>query len=116
MVGLWLDTHSVMESSVVPLSCVIIRESLSIPPHYRFAFVEYDSHWSAAMAHHKLSNGRVFLWGQQLPVDWAEPELKVDEEIMAQVMYSLIPWPFWRKNGLVTTVHKTLRLFFENIQ
>ena len=57
VVGLWLDTHSVMESSVVPLSCIIIRESLSIPPHYRFAFVEYDSHWSAAMAGRKLRNG-----------------------------------------------------------
>ena len=51
----------------------------------RFAFVEYDSHRAAAMARRKLMNGRVFLWGHQLAVDWAEPELEVDEEIMAQV-------------------------------
>ena len=50
-----------------------------------FAFVEYDSHGAAAMARRKLMNGQVFLWGNQLAVDWAEPELKVDEEIMAQV-------------------------------
>ena len=49
-------------------------------------------------------------------MDWAEPELEVDKEIMAQVMYSLVPRPFGRKNVLVTTVHKTLRLFLENIQ
>ena len=51
----------------------------------RFAFVEYDSHRAAAMARRKLMNGRVFLWGHQLAVDWAEPELEVDAEIMAQV-------------------------------
>ena len=47
--------------------------------------MEYDSHRAAAMARRKLMNGRVFLWGHQLAVDWAEPELEVDEEIMAQV-------------------------------
>ena len=53
----------------------------------RFAFVEFDSHRAAAMARRKLMNGRVCLWGHQLAVDWAEPELEVDEEIMAQVLY-----------------------------
>ena len=51
----------------------------------RFAFVEYESHRSAAMARRKLMNGRVQLWGHHIAVDWAEPELEVDEEIMAQV-------------------------------
>ena len=41
-----------------------------------FAFVEYDSHGAAAMARRKLMNGQVFLWGNKLAVDWAEPELK----------------------------------------
>lgn len=50
-----------------------------------FAFVEYKSHRSAAMARKKLMNGRVRLWGCHTTVDWAEPELEVDEEIMAQV-------------------------------
>ena len=52
---------------------------------YRFAFVEYESHRAAAMARRKFMNGRVQLWNHQIAIDWAEPELEVDEEIMAQV-------------------------------
>ena len=47
--------------------------------------MEYDSHRAAMMARFKLMNGQVFLWGYPLAVDWAKPELEVDEEIMAQV-------------------------------
>ena len=50
-----------------------------------FAFVEYDSHQSANMARRKLLNNRIRLWGHSITVDWAEPELEVDEEIMSQV-------------------------------
>ena len=31
--------------------------------------------------------GRVQLWGHQIAVDWAEPELEVPEEVMAQVRH-----------------------------
>lgn len=51
-----------------------------------FAFIEYESHRSAAMARKKLMTGRVQLWGHSIAVDWAEPELEVDQEIMAQVI------------------------------
>ena len=65
---------------------VIVYPSASDKTKNRgFAFVEYDSHRSAAMARRKLMNGRVDLWGHNIAVDWAEPELEVDEEIMAQV-------------------------------
>ena len=37
------------------------------------------------MARRKLMNGRIQLWNHVIAVDWAEPELKVDEEIMAKV-------------------------------
>lgn len=37
------------------------------------------------MARRKLMQGQVQLWGHQVAVDWAEPELEVDEEVMAQV-------------------------------
>ena len=47
--------------------------------------MEYESHRSAAMARRKLMNGRVQLWHHPIAVDWAEPELEVDEEIMSQV-------------------------------
>lgn len=67
---------------------VIVYPSASDKSKNRgFAFVEYESHRSAAMARRKLMNGRVDLWGHNIAVDWAEPELEVDEEIMAQVSY-----------------------------
>ena len=68
---------------------VIVYPSASDKTKNRgFAFVEYESHRSAAMARRKLMNGRVDLWGHNIAVDWAEPELEVDEEIMAQVKFS----------------------------
>ncbi len=72
---------------------VIVYPSASDKTKNRgFAFVEYESHRSAAMARRKLMNGRVNIWGHNIAVDWAEPELEVDEEIMAQVRgSSLVP-------------------------
>lgn len=65
---------------------VIVYPSASDKSKNRgFAFVEYESHRAAAMARRKLMNGRVQLWGHHIAVDWAEPELEVDDEIMAQV-------------------------------
>ena len=65
---------------------VIVYPSASDKTKNRgFAFVEYDSHRSAAMARRKLMNGRVQLWGHSIAVDWAEPELEVAAEIMSQV-------------------------------
>jgi RNA recognition motif-containing protein len=72
---------------------VIVYPSASDKTKNRgFAFVEYESHRSAAMARRKLMNGRVDLWGHNIAVDWAEPELEVDEEIMAQVSEE---WWWW---------------------
>ena len=50
-----------------------------------FAFVEYNNHSSATMARWKLMKNRIQLWGHNIAVDWAKPELEVDEEIMSQV-------------------------------
>ncbi|XP_052287077.1 APOBEC1 complementation factor-like isoform X2 [Dreissena polymorpha] len=46
-----------------------------------FAFVEYESHRTAAMARRKLIPGRIQLWGHQIAVDWAEPEQDVDDDV-----------------------------------
>lgn len=86
--------------------CVLVNTISSVLSllSLRFAFVEYDSHRAAAMARRKLMNGRVYLWGHQLAVDWAEPELEVDEEIMAQVRYSMehvLPQHPWVSRGWV---------------
>lgn len=40
------------------------------------------------MARRKLINGHVQLWNHVVAVDWAEPELEVDEETMATVRES----------------------------
>lgn len=52
-----------------------------------FAFVEYASHKEAAMARRKLLPGKTELWGNQIAVDWADPEPEVDEETMSKVSY-----------------------------
>ena len=79
-----------LPSSLPPTLSPSLSPSLPLISAARFAFVEYDSHRAAAMARRKLMNGRVYLWGHQLAVDWAEPELEVDEEIMAQVCYGTV--------------------------
>ena len=50
-----------------------------------FAFIEYECHRAAAMARRKLMSGAIQLWGHQIAVDWAEPEIEPDEEVMSQV-------------------------------
>ena len=80
------DILTEMKKVTEGVTDVIVYPSASDKTKNRgFAFVEYESHRSAAMARRKLMNGRVDLWGHNIAVDWAEPELEVDEEIMAQV-------------------------------
>lgn len=50
-----------------------------------FAFVEYESHRSAAVARRKCISSRLQLWGKNVAVDWAEPEPLVDDEILSKV-------------------------------
>ncbi|XP_041948395.1 RNA-binding protein 47 isoform X3 [Alosa alosa] len=71
-----------------------------------FAFVEYDSHRAAAMARRKLMPGRIQLWGHQIAVDWAEPEIDVDEDIMETVKILYV------RNLMMETSEETLRRIF----
>ena len=50
-----------------------------------FAFIEYESHRQAAMAKKQLISNGIQLWGRNVRVAWAEPEIEVDEDIMAEV-------------------------------
>ena len=52
-----------------------------------FAFIEYDNHRAAAMARKKLISGRIQLWGHNVAVDWAEPEIEVEEDVMTSVSF-----------------------------
>ncbi|KAI5087775.1 RNA-binding protein 47 isoform X1, partial [Silurus meridionalis] len=71
-----------------------------------FAFVEYESHRAAAMARRKLMPGRIQLWGHQIAVDWAEPEIDVDEDIMETVKILYV------RNLMIETSEETLRNIF----
>lgn len=55
-----------------------------------FAFVEFTSHRTAAMARRALVPGCVKLWDQPVMVDWAEPEPDVDDSQMNLVSFNLI--------------------------
>ncbi|KAM8842444.1 RNA-binding protein 47 isoform 1-T8 [Synchiropus picturatus] len=71
-----------------------------------FAFVEYESHRAAAMARRKLMPGRIQLWGHQIAVDWAEPEIDVDEDVMETVKILYV------RNLMMETSEETIRQMF----
>uniref|UniRef100_F7APN8 RNA-binding protein 47 n=1 Tax=Monodelphis domestica TaxID=13616 RepID=F7APN8_MONDO len=71
-----------------------------------FAFIEYESHRAAAMARRKLMPGRIQLWGQQIAVDWAEPEMDVDEDVMETVKILYV------RNLMIKTSEETIRKTF----
>lgn len=71
-----------------------------------FAFVEYESHRAAAMARRKLMPGRIQLWGHQIAVDWAEPEIDVDEDVMETVKILYV------RNLMMETSEEVLRQTF----
>ncbi|XP_032883435.1 RNA-binding protein 47 isoform X5 [Amblyraja radiata] len=71
-----------------------------------FAFVEYESHRAAAMARRKLMPGRIQLWGHQIAVDWAEPEIDVDEDVMETVKILYV------RNLMIETMEETIKKVF----
>jgi len=71
-----------------------------------FSFVEYKDHKAAAMARRKLMPGRIQLWGHQIAVDWAEPEIEVDESIMENVKILYV------RNLMLHTTEDTLEASF----
>ncbi|XP_072279340.1 APOBEC1 complementation factor isoform X2 [Pyxicephalus adspersus] len=75
-----------------------------------FAFVEYESHRAAAMARRKLLPGRIQLWGHPIAVDWAEPEVEVDEDTMSSVKILYV------RNLMLTTAEETIEKEFNNIK
>ncbi|KAK9965145.1 hypothetical protein ABG768_004254 [Culter alburnus] len=75
-----------------------------------FAFVEYESHRAAAMARRKLLPGRIQLWGHPIAVDWAEPEVEVDEDTMATVKILYV------RNLMLPTTEETIEKEFNSIK
>ncbi|XP_034413918.1 APOBEC1 complementation factor isoform X2 [Cyclopterus lumpus] len=75
-----------------------------------FAFVEYESHRAAAMARRKLLPGRIQLWGHAIAVDWAEPEVEVDEDTMASVKILYV------RNLMLQTTEETIEKEFSSLR
>ncbi|EPQ13768.1 APOBEC1 complementation factor [Myotis brandtii] len=75
-----------------------------------FAFVEYQSHRAAAMARRKLLPGRIQLWGHPIAVDWAEPEVEVDEDTMSSVKILYV------RNLMLSTSEEMIEKEFNNIK
>ncbi|XP_033071251.1 APOBEC1 complementation factor isoform X3 [Macaca thibetana thibetana] len=75
-----------------------------------FAFVEYESHRAAAMARRKLLPGRIQLWGHPIAVDWAEPEVEVDEDTMSSVKILYV------RNLMLSTSEEMIEKEFNNIK
>ena len=48
--------------------------------------IDNDSNKSAIKAMHRLSSGRVKLFGSDVIVDWADPQEDPDTDVMAKVM------------------------------
>ncbi|XP_058696743.1 APOBEC1 complementation factor isoform X1 [Poecile atricapillus] len=75
-----------------------------------FAFVEYENHRAAAMARRKLLPGRIQLWGHPIAVDWAEPEVEVDEDTMSSVKILYV------RNLMLSTTEETIEKEFSSIK
>ncbi|XP_029101242.1 APOBEC1 complementation factor isoform X2 [Monodon monoceros] len=75
-----------------------------------FAFVEYENHRAAAMARRKLLPGRIQLWGHPIAVDWAEPEVEVDEDTMSSVKILYV------RNLMLSTSEEMIEKEFNNIK
>ncbi|NWS12628.1 A1CF factor, partial [Pachyramphus minor] len=75
-----------------------------------FAFVEYESHRAAAMARRKLLPGQIQLWGHPIAVDWAEPEVEVDEDTMSSVKILYV------RNLMLSTTEETIEKEFNSIK
>ncbi|XP_078792784.1 putative RNA-binding protein 46 isoform X4 [Oryzias latipes] len=75
-----------------------------------FAFVEYESHKTAAMARRKLIPGTFQLWGHPIQVDWAEPEKDMEEEAMQRVRVLYV------RNLMLDTTEETLRREFSRFK
>lgn len=86
---------------------VILYSSITDKTKNRgFAFVEYESHKSAAMARRKLIPGKIQLWGKDIAVDWAEPEPEIDEETMSKVTI------LYARNLMMTTTEEHIKDIF----
>ncbi|XP_033880304.3 APOBEC1 complementation factor-like isoform X1 [Acipenser ruthenus] len=92
------------------VNCIVYPSAADKAKNRGFAFVEYESHRAAAMARRKLMPGRIQLWGHAIAVDWAEPEVEVDEDTMATVKILYV------RNLMLSTAEATIENEFNSIK
>ena len=65
---------------------IILHRSILDKENNRgYAFVDFDSHKTAALSRRKFRPFRLQLWGRFIHVDWALPEPQIDLETMSRV-------------------------------
>lgn len=57
-----------------------------------------------------LPSGRIQLWGHAIAVDWAEPEVEVDEDTMATVKILYV------RNLMLQTTEETIEKEFNSLK
>ena len=102
--------HEMSQITEGVVDCIMYPSAADKTKNRGFAFIEYESHRAAAMARRKLIPGKILLWGQQIAVDWAEPEAQVDDEVMKSV------WRFLNlKINLITWSNPTKDRFLQGV-
>jgi Q family heterogeneous nuclear ribonucleoprotein R len=64
---------------------VIVYMSVYNNKNRGFAFVEYETHYAAAMARRRMAPGFKLWNNYEIRVDWADPEPELDDETMSKV-------------------------------
>ena len=95
--------------SVGVIKVIAYRSVMDKSKNRGFAFVEYESHKAAAMARRKLIDAKPSLWGRPIAVDWAEPEIDIDDETMRKVKNLYV------RNLMADTTEETLERVFSKI-
>ncbi|XP_026535900.1 APOBEC1 complementation factor [Notechis scutatus] len=75
-----------------------------------YAFVTFCNKQEAKNAIKQLIAGRIQLWGHPIAVDWAEPEVEVDEDTMSSVKILYV------RNLMLTTAEETIEKEFNSIK
>ena len=81
------DVFNQMKNITTGIKKVILYPSVNDRTKNRgYGFVEFENHQLAAMARQKYKTTPMVWVGHEIKVDWAEPELEVDDETMKKVI------------------------------
>lgn len=94
------------DPAVLPVSGCSHLSSLS-----QVVFTHLSSLSQVVLTHFSSSvSGRIQLWGHAIAVDWAEPEVEVDEDTMATVKILYV------RNLMLQTTEETIEKEFNSLK